>query len=90
MSDAPENIWRWDVYASGRLLEYSELPVTSENSTEYTRSDVAQERIAKLEAALMSLQKSAQTKPHFAGETPREYHMHAAICVAIAALEAKP
>jgi hypothetical protein len=52
MSDAPEKIWRWDVYAWDHIIEYSEFPVISENSVEYTRSDIAQARVAKLEAAL--------------------------------------
>jgi hypothetical protein len=44
-------------------------------------------RITELEAALRGLQSSAQSKPHHAGETPREYHMHAAICEALKALK---
>jgi hypothetical protein len=52
MSEAPEKIWRWDVYAWDHIIEYSEFPVISENSVEYTRSDIAQARIEKLEEAL--------------------------------------
>jgi hypothetical protein len=52
MNDAPEKIWRWDVYAWDHIIEYSEFPVISENSIEYTRSDIAQARIDKLETAL--------------------------------------
>jgi hypothetical protein len=44
-------------------------------------------RIAQLETALRGLQSSAQSKPHHAGETPREYHMHTAICEALKALK---
>jgi hypothetical protein len=58
--------------------------------TEYTRADVAQARIAQLEAALRGLKVSARSKPHHVGETPREYHMHVAICTAVLALKAKP
>jgi hypothetical protein len=47
-------------------------------------------RISQLEGALGSLQGWAQSKPHPAGETPREYHLHAIICEALTALKAKP
>jgi chromosome segregation ATPase len=46
-------------------------------------------RIEELETALRGLQSSAQSKPHHAGETPREYHMHAAICEALKTLKEK-
>jgi hypothetical protein len=47
-------------------------------------------RISQLEGALGSLQGWAQSKPRPAGETPREYHMHAIICEALTALKSKP
>jgi hypothetical protein len=47
-------------------------------------------RIAELETSLRGLQSSAQSKPNHAGETPREYHMHAAICEALKALKETP
>jgi hypothetical protein len=52
MTDAPETIWRWAVQNCGGFIEYSDLPVISEHSTEYTRGDVAQAKIAELENAL--------------------------------------
>jgi hypothetical protein len=52
MNDAPETIWRWSVQNCGGFIEYSDLPVISEHSTEYTRTDISQARITELEAAL--------------------------------------
>jgi hypothetical protein len=50
-------------------------------------SDSQDARIEELETALRGLQASARSKPHHAGETPREYHMHVAICTALLALK---
>jgi hypothetical protein len=55
-----------------------------------TGTDAKLDRIEELETALRGLQASARSKPHHAGETPREYHMHAAICTALLALKETP
>ena len=52
MTDAPEKIWRWAVQNCGGLIEYSDFPVISEHSKEYTRTDVTDARIAELEEVL--------------------------------------
>jgi uncharacterized protein YfaT (DUF1175 family) len=68
MTDAPETIWRWAVQNCGGFIEYSDFPVISEHSTKYTRADVAQARIAELEAALSATDKALRVygaKPDF-------------------------
>ena len=52
MTDAPVKIWRWAVQNCGGFIEYSDFPVISEHSKEYTRTDVTEARIKELEAAL--------------------------------------
>jgi hypothetical protein len=96
MTDAPETMWREPIIADKMYPDggsfYHELP-TPRAATAYTRGDIhgaALARIAQLEGALGSLQGWAQSKPHHAGETPREYHLHAIICEALTALKAKP
>ena len=58
MTDAPETIWRWAVQNCGGFIDYSDLPVISEHSIEYTRTDIAQARIAELEAQAINFRES--------------------------------
>jgi hypothetical protein len=58
MNDAPKKIWAWDFMVSkqnefmtGGWHNETE-DIDSDKETEYTRSDIAQARIEKLEAAL--------------------------------------
>ena len=47
MTDTPKKIWRWAVQNCGGFIEYSDFPVISKHSTEYTRTDISQARLAK-------------------------------------------
>jgi hypothetical protein len=49
----PEKIWRWAVQNCVGFIEYSDLPVISEHSTEYIRKDIFDARIEKLKEALV-------------------------------------
>jgi hypothetical protein len=58
MNDAPEKIWAWDFTASKQNevmtggWHYEAEVIDSDKETEYTRSDITQARLDKLEAAL--------------------------------------
>jgi hypothetical protein len=43
---SPEHIWRWAVPNSGGFIEWGELPVISENATQYTRTDLFEAQAA--------------------------------------------
>ena len=78
--------------AQAKIAELENALAAASGTIAAMRADAAkgQARISQLEGALGSLQGWAQSKPHPAGETPREYHMHAIICEALTALKSKP
>jgi hypothetical protein len=88
MTDAPETIWRWAVQNCGGFIEYSDLPVISEHSTKYTRTDISQARIAELTEAIIRLR--GFVSPFPSENTERYREEYEACEMADAALKAKP
>ena len=54
MTDAPETIWAW-AKSQRSFLAYEDKPPSPANPTEYTRTDIAQDKIDELDSALATV-----------------------------------
>ena len=82
MTDAPEKIFATGSSTTG---SWNHVPLSARISpaqTEYTRTDVAEARIAELEAALLTI-KDWEAGP--SGKTVAEMYMRAVACEALKA-----
>jgi hypothetical protein len=79
MTDAPEKIWAWNTANCD-----GDWTIAEGQGTEYTRTDIAQARIAELEVALLATERALRVY----GAKPDFYR--AALRQAQAALKVKP
>jgi hypothetical protein len=56
MTEAPEHVYRWAVPNCGGYIDYSDLPIVSGNAAKYTRSDIAEAEVKRLEQVVASLE----------------------------------